>query len=115
MSVQTAFVTPFVSIMDFGANPNDSSATAKVANSAAFDKAQETMTSDPEIWGHPIFVPSGRFYLDRNLHISKSIHLFGTGLQGESVLVLPEGASIIIDPATKERPTRSGNECVIRD
>jgi hypothetical protein len=115
MPVQTPFDAPFVSLFDFGATRNDPTDAAKAANSDAFDKAQDAMTNDSEIWGHPIFVPSGRFYLGRDLHISKSIHLFGTGLQGESVLVLPDGASIIIDPSTNDRPTRSGNECVIRD
>ena len=89
MSIQTPFVTPFVSIRDFGAVPNDPSPAIRLANSESFKHAQAAMQSNPFAWGHPIFVPSGTFYLADDLHISKSLELFGTGAQGESILMFP--------------------------
>jgi hypothetical protein len=102
-------------LLDFGGRPNDSSPAAQAANSNAFDLVQAAMHSDPESWGHPVFVPPGSFHLAGDLHIAKSLELFGTGIQGESILVLPDGASIIVDPSTNANPSRSGAECVIRD
>ena len=115
MSIQTPFVTPFVSIRDFGAIPNDPSVTARLANTEAFKKAQAAMQSPGEIWGHPLFVPSGTFYLADDLHIKKAIELFGTGMQGESILKFPAGTSLIIDPATNADPEAGGTHSVIRD
>ncbi len=113
---------PFKNIMDFGARPNDDSAAAKAANSAAFEQAQAAMNNAPDAFGHLLFVPSGRFYLAKELRIWKSLELFGTGIRGESILVLPhqdvvagqEKASIIIDPPGAA-PDRTGTNCVIRD
>ena len=108
--------TPQVlNIVDFGAIPDDLSATAQTANSAAFVKVQDAMLNDLETWGQSVFVPPGMFYLAGDLHIRKALDLFGTGLQGESILVLPNGSSIIVDPATNADPAHSGAECVIRD
>ena len=73
------------------------------------------MDSEGQAWGHPIFIPSGTFYLADDLHIFKSLELFGTGSQGESILMFPKGKSVIIDPSTNEELERTGAECVIRD
>jgi|GEM_PF-2557014 len=89
MSIKSPFVTPFVSIRDFGAVPDDPSRAVRLANSEAFDRAQAAMKSDPFAFGHPLFVPSGAFYLAGDLHVSKSLELFGTGALGESILVFP--------------------------
>lgn len=89
MSIKTPFVTPFVSIRDFGAVPDDPRRAVRLANSEAFDRAQAAMKSDPFAFGHPLFVPSGTFYLAGDLHVSKSLELFGTGALGESILMFP--------------------------
>lgn len=115
MSVQTPFVTPFVSIRDFGAMPNDPRLLVRQANSEAFEKAQAAMQSPGQAWGHPLLVPSGTFFLAGDLHISKQLELFGTGLQGESLLMFPAGKSLIIDRGDGDDPTRDGSQCVIRD
>lgn len=115
MSIQTPFMTAFVSIHDFGATPNDSSATARLANSEAFKQAQATMQSPGQAWGHPLFIPSGTYYLSSDLHIVKQLELFGTGLQGESVLMFPAGTSLIIDGGDGADPTSDGSDCIIRD
>lgn len=90
MSIQTPFVTPFASIRDFGAVPNDPGSLVRHANSEAFKQAQAAMQSPGQAWGHPLFVPSGTYYLADDLHIRKSLDLFGTGLQGESILMFPK-------------------------
>lgn len=89
MPIPTPFVTPFVSIRDFGAVPGDPRRTVRLANSEAFERAQAAMKSDPFAFGHPLFVPSGTFYLAEDLHVSKSLELFGTGTLGESILMFP--------------------------
>jgi Pectate lyase superfamily protein len=114
MAIQTPFVTPFVSIRDFGAVPDDLTPEVRAANSQAFVQAQAAMKSDPNAFGHPLFVPSGTFYLADDLHISKSLELFGTGIRGESILMFPEFKSLIIDPGNAD-PTLDGAESMIRD
>lgn len=114
MPIQTPFQTPFVSIRDFSAMPDDPTPAVRAANSQAFVQAQAAMQSDPNAWGHPLFVPSGTFYLADDLHISKSLELFGTGIQGESILMFPPFKSVIVDPGNVN-PALSGAECVIRD
>jgi hypothetical protein len=59
MTIQTPFVTPFVSIRDFGAVPNDPDPAVRLANTEAFKQAQAAMQSPDQAWGHPLFVPSG--------------------------------------------------------
>lgn len=123
MSIQAPFVTPFVSIRDFGAVPDDLTPAVRAANSQAFGQAQAAMKSDPNAFGHPLFVPSGTFYLADDLHISKSLELFGTGIRGESILMFPQfksliidpGHSLIVDPGDKVDLALSGANCVIRD
>lgn len=117
MAIQTPFVTPFVSIRDFGAVPNDPSLVVRLANSRSFEQAQDAMQSELAAWGHPLFVPSGTFWLADDLHIKKSLTLFGTGIQGESVLKFPVGRSLIIDPGQGNEGDRTldGSECVICD
>jgi hypothetical protein len=114
MSIQTTLVTPFVSIRDFGAVPNDPAPAVRAANSKAFVLAKATMQSDPNAWGHPLFVPSGVFYLADDLHISKSLGLFGTGIQGESILMFPPLKSVIVDPSNAD-PALSGSDCMLHD
>lgn len=117
MSIQTPFVTPFVSVRDFGAVPDDPSLEVRLANSKSFEQAQAAMQSHPFAWGHPLFVPSGTFFLADDLHIKKSLLLFGTGMQGESVLKFPAFKSLIIDPGEGNEgdPSIGGTECVICD
>lgn len=115
MSIQTPFVTPFVSIRDFGAVPNDPSSTARLANTESFKQAQAAMQSLGQAWGHPLFVPSGTYYLSEDLHISKQLELFGTGMQGESVLMFPAGKSLIIDSVSDIHPELTGSDSMIRD
>ena len=107
--------TPFVSIRDFGAVPNDPSPAVRLANTESFKQAQAAMQNDPFAWGHPLFVPSGTFFLADDLHISKSLELFGTGAQGESILMFPAGTGLIIDPGSEADPALSGSNCMIRD
>jgi hypothetical protein len=114
MAIQTPFITSFVSIRDFGAVPDDLTPEVRAANSQAFVQAQAAMKSDPNAFGHPLFVPSGTFYLADDLHISKSLELFGTGIRGESILMFPEFKSLIIDPGNAD-PTSDGAESMIRD
>jgi hypothetical protein len=115
MSISTPFVAPFVSIRDFGAVSDDPSPTARAANSNAFAMAQAAMPSSPETFGHPIFIPSGAFYLADNLHISRSLELFGTGMRGESILMFPSGTSLIIDEGISAPTPSNGTDCIIRD
>ncbi len=109
-----AIQTSFVSIRDFGAVPDDLTPEVRAANSQAFVQAQAAMKSDPNAFGHPLFVPSGTFYLADDLHIWKSLELFGTGIRGESILMFPPFKSVIIDPGNVD-PALSGSDCMIRD
>lgn len=113
--IATTIQLPYFNIVDFGAVPNDSSAAAKAANSHAFALAQETMGYPVNSLGRPLFVPSGTFYLADDLHISKSLELFGTGIQGESILMFPPFKSLIIDPGNVVDPALSGADSMIRD
>ena len=115
MPIQTPFVTPFVSIRDFGAVPDDPSPAVRLANTEAFKQAQAAMKSPGQAWGHPLFVPSGTFYLADDLRIFQQLQLFGTGIQGESILMFPVGTSLIIDGGDGANPTLDGSDCVIRD
>ena len=91
MASPTPFLAPFVSIREFGAMPDIKSSDVRTANSNAFVMAQTTMPSTPGtvLLGHPLFIPSGKFYLADDLHITKSLELFGTGMRGESILMFP--------------------------
>ena len=59
-------LTPFVSIREFGAVPDDPDPSVRKKNSEAFVEAQAKMPSidAPESWtlGHPLFIPPGQFY-----------------------------------------------------
>lgn len=115
MSIQTPFVTLFVSIRDFGAVPDNPSLAVRLANTEAFKQAQVAMQSPGQAWGHSLFVPSGTFYLADDLLIFKQLQLFGTGMQGESILMFPAGKSLVIDGGDGANFTADGSDCVIRD
>jgi len=105
-----------IDIRDFGAVPNNTTPGARAANTLAFHLIQSVMKNVVDgidySWGGRVFVPPGVFYLNDDLHIIRALELFGTGLQGESVLKFPAGKSLIID---RGDGTADGSECVIRD
>lgn len=77
----------WVSVMDFGAIPNDSSSAARTANAAAFAAAHDHWTDVYGTYyrGGIIFIPSGTFYFtDAPWVISRSVKIMGCGGQGDS-------------------------------
>lgn len=90
-----------IDIRDFGAVPDDKTPGAMAANTLAFRLIQSVMKNVVDgvdySWGGRVFVPPGVFYLDDHLHIERAIELFGTGMQGESVLVFDHGKSLIVE------------------
>lgn len=81
-----------VTVLDHGAVANDSSATAKTANSAAFQEACDA--------GGDVLVPRGIYYMDGvKLSIRASVHLFGEGGGGwycPSILIWPPTSDGIV-------------------
>lgn len=108
-----------IDICDFGAVPNDQSLSAKAANTGAFRLIQSVMKNVVEgidySWGGRVFVPPGVFYLDDHIKIERAIELFGTGMQGESVLVFDEGRSLIVETQATSSDGKAASDCIIRD
>jgi hypothetical protein len=101
-----------VDVRWFGATMNDD--TAGATNSTVLQHIQEAIFNGNEVWGHSIFIPPGALHLADDLHVFRAIELFGTGIQGESRIVMAPGKSVIVDPVGGA-PNHSGTECVIRD
>ncbi len=76
-------------VADFGAVPDDSSASAKAANDAAFAAAHDyfgTLSAlHPSLhWGGMIFIPLGDFYMGGMWEIERRVYIQGTG-RGQQV------------------------------
>lgn len=90
-----------VNILDFGAIPNDTSASAKTANDAAFAAAIASFPNNaafaPYSGGGTVYVPQGTYYLSDTISISRQIILSG--------VTTPDGnawtGSILVFPTAK--------------
>jgi len=108
-----------IDIRDFGAVPDDQSLSARAANTGAFRLIQSVMKNVVEgidySWGGRVFVPPGVFYLDDHIKIERAIELFGTGMQGESVLVFDPGKSLIVETQATSSDGKTASDCIVRD
>ena len=108
-----------VDICKFGAIPNNQTPEAKAANTHAFRLIQSVIRNNVDgidrSWGDRVFVPPGVFYLDDNLHIIRALELFGTGMQGESVLVFDRGRSLIVETESTSPDGKTAANCLVRD
>jgi len=108
-----------IDIRKFGGIPNDKSPEARAANTRAFRLIQSVMKNEvggiDYSWGDRVFVPPGVFYLGDDLHIVRALELFGTGMQGESVLVFKKGTSLIVDTEATSSDGKTAANCLVRD